>query len=448
MARPGCRVLLLHPDPDARRGIQLGLGALGCQVDAAGETKAARAAMDGGDYELVFWPAPDVPHKAGTARAVIAVAPRGDREAAVAALAAGADDCLVWPGDEVDLELCLARVRRRRPRHNRRPPTGDTEVFAGMVGVAPSMRQVFRTIEKVAAHKASVLITGESGTGKELVARAIHDLSPRAGRTFVAVNCGAIPETLLESELFGYVRGAFTDAHRDKPGLFEQASGGTLFLDEIGELSPALQVKLLRALQEEEIRRIGSNTTTKVDVRVIAATLRDLSVAIARGRFREDLFYRLNVLPLALPPLRDRAEDIPSLVDHFLHRYAGKHALAGSCAQAVSATAMKFLCAYPWPGNIRELENTIERALVLCDGEVIEPEMLEDKLRRGSQLPGDPISATLASEELSIKKTTRLIEQELIRRALESTNGNRTNAAKLLEISHRALLYKIKEYGL
>ncbi len=441
-------MLLLHPDPDARRGIQLGLGALGCHVDAAGEAQAAQAAMDGGEYELVFWPAPDVPTKAGSARAVIAVAPRGDRDAAVAALAAGADDCLVWPGDEVDLELCLARIRRRRPRRNRRPPTGDTEVFAGMVGVAPSMRHVFRTIEKVAAHKASVLITGESGTGKELVARAIHDLSPRASKPFVAINCGAIPETLLESELFGYVRGAFTDAVRDKTGLFEQATGGTLFLDEIGELSPALQVKLLRALQEEEIRRVGANATTKIDVRVIAATLRDLAVAIARGSFREDLFYRLNVLPLALPPLRERAEDVPALVEHFLQRYASKHYLAGGCAQAVSATAMKLLCAHPWPGNIRELENTIERALVLCDGEVIEPEMLEDKLRRGHQVPGDPISATLASDELSIKKTTRLIEQELIRRALESTNGNRTNAAKLLEISHRALLYKIKEYGL
>jgi two-component system response regulator AtoC len=257
----------------------------------------------------------------------------------------------------------------------------------------------------------------------------------------VAVNCGAIPETLLESELFGHKKGAFTDAVRDHKGLFEEATGGTLFLDEIGELPLALQVKLLRALQEQEIRPVGSATDIKVDVRVIAATVRDLPVEVKAGRFREDLFYRLNVLQLHLPPLRERKEDIALLVDHFV---AKTNARLGTQVAGASADAMKLLLDHGWPGNVRELENTVERAMVLADGDRIEADVLPDKVREGR----DKIRLTLLSGELSIKKTTRVIEEELIRKALRETRGNRTNAAKLLEISHRALLYKIKEFGI
>ncbi len=368
------------------------------------------------------------------------------RDQAAAALEL-AVDCLFKPADAAKVLVALRRAERARQevpatRPRLRRAATESGGLGGMVGVSAAMQAVFHTIEKVAQHKANVLITGESGTGKELVARAMHDLGPRARRPFVAINCGAIPGPLLESELFGHRRGSFTDAIRDKAGLFEEADGGTLFLDEIGELPINLQVKLLRAIQEEEIRRIGDNTPISIDVRIISATLIDLADAIPAGRFREDLYYRLNVLPIALPPLRERKEDVPVLVEHFLRRYSAKH--TGTHVEGVSPEAMELLCEYSWPGNIRELENTIERAMVLCEGELIEPALLEDKLRNHR----DPIRASLASEELSIKKTMRVVEEELIRRALTLTQGNRTNAAKLLEISHRALLYKIKEYGL
>jgi two-component system response regulator AtoC len=255
------------------------------------------------------------------------------------------------------------------------------------------------------------------------------------------VNCGAIPETLLESELFGHKKGAFTDAVRDKKGLFLEASGGTLFLDEIGEMPLAPQVKLLRVLQEHIVRPIGEVQDTKVDVRVIAATVRDLAADVGLGRFREDLFYRLNVIHLQLPSLRERREDIAPLVEHFVRRTNQK---LGTQMTDVSADAMKLLIEYGWPGNVRELENTIERAMVLSDGKRIEAEGLPEKLRATR----DPIRQSLAVGEMSIKKTTRIIEEELIRKALRETRGNRTNAAKILEISHRALLYKIKEYGI
>jgi two-component system response regulator AtoC len=303
------------------------------------------------------------------------------------------------------------------------------------------MEDVLRKARKAAEYKTTVLLGGESGTGKELVARAIHAQSPRASAPFVAVNCGAIPESLLESELFGHKKGAFTDAYRDKRGLFEEASGGTLFLDEIGELPLALQVKLLRVLQEQTLRAVGAVADTRIDVRVIAATIRDLQTEVREGRFREDLFYRLNVVYLHLPPLRERREDIPTLIEHFLAKYNAK---LGMSVDGVSPEAMKLLLDHPWPGNVRELENTIERAMVLADGNRIEPECLPDKVREAA----DPVRMTLRSGELSIKKTVRIIEEELIRKALRETRGNRTNAAKILEISHRALLYKIKEYGI
>ncbi|HEY1546553.1 MAG TPA: sigma 54-interacting transcriptional regulator, partial [Kofleriaceae bacterium] len=293
-------------------------------------------------------------------------------------------------------------------------------------------------IRTIAATRTTVLVLGETGTGKELVARAIHAASPRADHKFVAFNCAAIPASLLESELFGHVRGAFTDAVRDRPGLFEDADGGTLFLDEVGEIPLALQAKLLRVLQESELRRVGDTETIKLDVRVIAATLRDLSAEVAAGRFREDLYYRLAVVPVVVPPLRDRADDVPQLARFFAERHAERH----HRTIALTDDAVELLSRHAWPGNVRDLENVIERAVVLSDSSAIDAGFLATIISVKAAVP------VTDDTELSIKKATRSLEQDLIRRALGVTQGNRTNAAKLLEISHRALLYKMKEYGI
>src|SRR3954466_9821020 len=301
------------------------------------------------------------------------------------------------------------------------------------------MTDIFRTITKIADFKTTVLIQGESGVGKELVARAVHSRSNRKNHPFVPINCGAIPENLLESELFGHKKGAFTDANSDRRGLFEEADGGTLFLDEIGELPISLQVKLLRVLQDELIRRVGDSRDLKVDVRIIAATHRDLAAEVKASRFREDLFYRLNVLPLVVPPLRVRREDIALLIDHFVAR---NNARLGTTIRGVDTEARRILVEYAWPGNVRELENTIERAMVLSEGDHLVASDLPDRVREAR----DPVQVQLSTGELSIKKTTRIIEEMLIRRALQKTKGNRTRAAEVLELSHRALLYKIKDY--
>jgi two-component system response regulator AtoC len=303
------------------------------------------------------------------------------------------------------------------------------------------MQEVFRLVQRVAAFRSTVLISGESGTGKELVAQAIHDLSERREQPFVAINCGAVPENLIESELFGHVRGAFTDAHHDKRGLFQEAHKGTLFLDEIAELPLNLQVKLLRVLQEGEIRRVGDTKTTPVDVRIIAASLHELGDRVQQGLFREDLYFRLNVIHLKLPALRQRREDLPTLIQHFIQH---QNKRLGTQITGVSEDAMQMMLQYHWPGNIRELQNCIERGVVLSAGKLIDIESLPERVRESN----DEIKQLLRSDELSIKKMTEAVERILIKRALEKTAGNRTSAAKLLELSHRALLYKIKEYGL
>jgi two-component system response regulator AtoC len=311
------------------------------------------------------------------------------------------------------------------------------------------MTEMFRTLRKIAEFKTTVLVGGESGTGKELVARALHRCSPRRDEPFIAVNCGAIPAPLLESELFGHRKGAFTDANRDRRGLFEEANGGTLFLDEIGELPLALQVKLLRVLQEEEIRRLGDTQDVKIDVRIVAATARDLAAEVARGGFREDLYYRLNVVALHLPALRERREDIPLLVTHFIERMNARMGLA---IVGALPEAMRLLVEYDWPGNVRELENTVERAMVLAESSHLEVDGLPDKVRGLTRHPrktaAEGHDLIPDDGDLSIKRASRRAEEDLIRRALAKTNGNRTRAAELLEISHRALLYKIKEYGI
>jgi two-component system response regulator AtoC len=356
---------------------------------------------------------------------------------------AGAYDYIQKPfkNDEVVLALKKAEERETLRRENRalREEIRKESRYEDILAKSQKMQDIFRTITKIADYKTTVLVTGESGVGKELVARAIHRRSSRRGGPFVAVNCGAIPENLLESELFGHKKGAFTDAVNDRRGLFEDASTGTLFLDEIGELPLGLQVKLLRVLEDELIRRLGETRDIKVDVRIIAATHRDLHAETKAGRFREDLFYRLNVLPIHIPPLRDRREDIPLLIEHFVAR---NNTRLRSNIVGIESEARRLLFEYAWPGNVRELENTIERAMVLAEGDQIVVTDLPERVREAQ----DPVQIQLASGELSVKKTTRVIEEILIRRALQKTRGNRTRAAELLEISHRALLYKIKDY--
>ncbi|MGB7573285.1 MAG: sigma-54 dependent transcriptional regulator [Thermodesulfobacteriota bacterium] len=382
--------------------------------------------------------------KTGAEASVIMMSAYGTVDTAIEAMKLGAYDYISKPfkPDEIILTLRKSEEREHLRRENQllRKEVGKEYSFENIVSKNEKMQKMFDVIKKVSQYKSTVLITGESGTGKELVARALHYNSDRSQSPFIAVNCGAIPENLLESELFGHAKGAFTDAIRTKKGLFEEADEGTLFLDEIGELPGQLQVKLLRVLQEGEIRRIGESKPIQIDVRIVAATVRDLSKEVNEGRFREDLFYRLNVLPIHIPPLRERKEDIPLLIHHFIGKY---NQTMNKNVADVDHNAMDTLMNYKWYGNVRELENTIERAIVLSEKNNIELENLPIEIlnfKEEFQLE------TLPDEEYSIKKASKALEVNLIRKALRKTKGNHTHAAKLLEISHRALLYKIKEY--
>ncbi|MBX7143589.1 MAG: sigma 54-interacting transcriptional regulator [Oligoflexia bacterium] len=317
---------------------------------------------------------------------------------------------------------------------------------ANIIAESSVMKEVLETVTRLANFNTTVLITGESGTGKELIARAIHYHSPRRSKPFIAINCGAIPENLVESELFGHKKGAFTDATRDKKGLFEEASGGTIFLDEIGELPALLQVKLLRALQEQQIRRVGDEEIINIDVRVIAATLRNLEEDVMDGRFREDLFYRLNVVAMHIPPLRERRDDIPVLVEYLIKKHSKRLNLP---IKRITPEALKCLINYHWKGNVRELENCIERAMVLTESEAVDLDSLPAAIRGAVPAANQEESLPeVGDDNLSIKQRTRTLEIALILKALKKTGGNRTRAAKILEISHRALLYKLKEYNL
>lgn len=376
---------------------------------------------------------------------VIMMTAYGGIDLAVKAMVAGAYDYIPKPfgADEI-----LLTIRKAEEREHLRAEVGRlrAEVRAerrvgDIIARSPGMIRALEVAGKVAPHRSPVLLTGESGTGKELMARHIHRESDRADRPFVPVNCGAIPETLLESEFFGYMRGAFTGADRDKAGLFEAAEGGTLFLDEVGELPTSLQVKLLRALQDGEVRRLGGTETTTVNVRIVAATNRDLEAAVHAGDFRQDLYYRLAVIPIHLPPLRERTEAIPDLTHHLLERLRERLNLK---VESVSPGAMKALLAYAWPGNIRELENVLEQAVVLSEGDTLDEDSLSGRLR-GADVVIEP---GYASDDLSVKRRGAELERRLIKRALERTGGNRSKAAGLLELSPRALRYKIQDYGL
>jgi two-component system response regulator AtoC len=376
---------------------------------------------------------------------VIMMSAYGDNDSAIEAIKHGAHDFIQKPfrADQVLLVLSKAIEREGLREQVRRlsDELAGLRGQSGIVGHSALLQQAIEVARKVARHPSTVLITGASGTGKELFARLIHEASTRSGRTFVAVNCGAIPEQLLESELFGHARGAFTGASGARKGLFEEATGGTLFLDEIGELPLALQVKLLRALQEGEVRPVGDNAPVSVDVRVVAATARDLEAEVAAGRFRADLFYRINVVRIQLPALRERREDLPALVRHFLGRFNER---LGTKITGLTPVAMKLMLDYEWPGNVRELENVVERAMVLAEGPEIGVEQLPQLRGQNSPAAG----FTDVESDLSVKRRTEALERRLITRALAQTGGNRTRAAKLLDLSHRALLYKIREYGI
>jgi two-component system response regulator AtoC len=384
---------------------------------------------------------------------IVVMSAFGSVELAVDALTRGAYDYISKPfkQDEVILALRKAEERLRLQRENAglraqlRKLNEHADQLGDMVIHSAGMRSVAGTVRKVARFKTTVLVLGESGVGKELVSRAIHRHSGREAGPFVAVNCGAIPEALLESELFGHVKGAFTDASTDKQGLFEEAQSGTLFLDEVGELPPPLQVKLLRVLQEDEIRRVGDTKSRKVDVRVVAATSRPLEQMVEEGSFRRDLFYRLNVMTVEIPPLRERRDDIAPLVQHFI---GSMNERLGTQVEGVDPGALKYLLAYEWPGNVRELENCLEHAAVMAEGPWIQGDDLPPRVRAGSSRPTESLRLPLGAGDLSVKRASRALERELILRALEQTKGNRTHAARLLELSHRALLYKIKDFGL
>ncbi len=447
------RVLVVDDEENIRLVLQTLLKRNGYQVETADSGEQALTLIDSFGPDVVITDV-RMPKMGGldllsTLRAknnpatVIVMSAYGNVDQAIEALQAGAYDYIQKPFKPEEVVLCLRKAEERESlrRENKalRQEIRKEHRFEDILAKSAAMQAIFRTITKIADFKTTVLITGESGVGKELVAKAIHSCGARTNQPFVAVNCGAIPENLLESELFGHKRGAFTDATSDRKGLFEEADGGTLFLDEIGELPLGLQVKLLRVLQEETIRRLGDTKDIQIDVRIIAATHRDLLAETQAGRFREDLFYRLNVLPINVPPLRVRREDIALLVDHFIAR---NNARLGTEVRGLDNESRRLLFEYPWPGNVRELENTIERAMVLAEGNQIIASDLPERIRESQ----DPVQVQLASGELSIKKTTRVIEEILIRRALQKTKGNRTRAAELLEISHRALLYKIKDY--
>ena len=374
---------------------------------------------------------------------VIVMTAYGTSEAAVAARKLGAFSYLFKPFDVDEVRIvireALATRDLREENVRLRREVGERYGLDKLIGVSASMASLFEMVRAVAPAGSTVLVTGESGTGKELVARAIHALSPRADKPFVSFNCGAITDTLLETELFGHESGAFTDAKHRKKGLFEVAHGGTLFLDEVGETSPAMQVKLLRALQERTIRRVGGTQEIEVDVRVISATNVPLDRLVQEKRFREDLFYRLQVIPIHTPPLRERREDIPMLAEHFLRRFAGQ---MGKRVVKVSDAAVEALKRYAWPGNVRELENVIERAVALETTEAVLPERLPEGIRSQAR----PDVASSLGPGFDLDQHLRAIESRLLRQALEQSEGDRGHAAQLLRVTPRQLRYLLQKH--
>ncbi len=448
------RILVVENDESARVSLALILKREGFTADLAASGEEAVAYIAAGEpYDLVITDLVmgrvgglevlEAVKQARRESEVILLTGFGSVESAVEAMKRGAYEYLTKPYDPDELILTVGKALERRQLKREvkqlREQVRATYRSSNIVGKSGRLKQVHELIESAAPTDATILVQGESGTGKELIARAVHTNSQRAGGSFVAINCGALPETLLESELFGHVKGAFTGAQFNKPGLFEEADGGTIFLDEIGETTQATQVKLLRVLQEHEIRRVGDTKTVTVNARVVAATNKDLMAMIREGKFREDLYYRLNVITIEVPPLRERIEDLPLLVRHFLEKYGEK---TGRGAKEVSPQAMALLEQYGWPGNIRELENTIERAVILSKGPVIGPADLPPQVRAGHETRG--LTAGLEPGSMTLEE----LERTYIVAALERFAGNQAATASALGISRTTLWRKLKAYGL
>ncbi len=448
------RVLVIDDEPGLRQSIGLLLADAGYDVAAEGNGTRAleRARAESFDVVLCDVRMPDMDglaflraYKAGGGTAlVIMMSAYGGEEAALAAMKEGAYDYVPKPfrPDEVVLTLRKAEERERLAHTiaTLKAQLDSSPASRALIAESPAMRQTLEIVARVAGHPTTVLITGERGTGKEVIAQAIHRASPRAAGPFVAVNCAAIPDTLLESELFGYVKGAFTGAAGDRPGLFEQAEGGTLLLDEVGELPLALQAKLLRVLQENEVRRVGDQKTRRVDVRLLAATAKDLAAEAAAGRFRHDLFDRLNVVAIQLRPLSERRADIAPLAGHFAARLAGRLGRR----VALSEAALTWLGEQPWPGNVRSLEHAIERAAVLSDKDILEPADFRKEPLPAPRSHGGEQGAGSGT----LRDAVELAERLAITAALTAAEGNRREAAKRLGVSLRTLFYKMDRYGI
>ncbi|MGP8247731.1 MAG: sigma-54-dependent transcriptional regulator [Bryobacteraceae bacterium] len=444
------RILVVEDEEKLRRVIQLQLASAGYEVDLAATAEDGIKIVDRADLVLTDLKLPRMDgleflakiRQQNAQAPVIMMTAFGSVETAVEAMKAGATDFLLKPFGFDHLQQVVSKaleVRALRDENRQlKAELGRRYEFDNIIGRSPNMQEIFATIERVAPTRATVLLAGESGVGKDLIARAIHFHSPRRDRPLVKINCSAIPENLMESELFGYEKGAFTGANTSKPGKFEQADTGTVFLDEIGDVPAAIQVKLLRILQEREFERLGSNTTRHIDVRVVAATNQDLRAALEQGTFREDLYYRLNVVPLNIPPLRDRKPDIPFLANHFIHKLAPD---SGSRVESITEAGMEKLVAYHWPGNVRELENVIERGLVMCTGTALDA---ADIRIESAPRPRGNSDSHFLPEGMTLDQ----YEQDILKEALRRADGNKSQAARLLGLTRNALRYRLTQMGM
>jgi len=453
------RILVVDDEPSMREFLEIMLSQEGYQVTTASTGEEGLKTYRNTEPDLVLTDVrmPGMSgldlireiHNVDPSVPIIAITAYASADDALRAVREGAYDYLSKPFQVEDLRIIIRNAlearRLRRENLDLRRSVEESYRFGDIIGKSPEMLDIFNLISRVAPSKASVLILGESGTGKELIAKAIHQWSPRVDRPFVTINCTAIPENLLESEMFGHVKGSFTGAVANKPGLVEAAHTGTLFLDEVGEIPPSIQAKLLRFLQDKEFRRVGSNEDRKVDVRVIAATNKKLEKEIENGNFREDLYYRLNVIRIRLPPLREREEDIPILIAHFLKKFTAEQ---GKEIHKVSSLAMRVLSKYSYPGNVRELENIIERCVTLEQSDQLTAENLPPKIAESTESTGGAPDAGIPPDGIDLNREMENMERKLILRALEITGGNRSRAARLLGISFRSLRYRLVKLGM